>query len=146
MQVKCVTCYLARILVPCLCSFFILPLPPPPPQAFLRLSSVEHSESPEKWRQARGPRNTLISLIINSNIRPNVIVSNCMGTRQILPNAHSDLTRGWGVGVWGLRLQHNNNNNNNDNNFFFFFKENTKITLFIDLKKIDFLQIQEYEY
>ena len=59
--------------------FFILPLPPPPPQAFLRLSSMEHSESPEKWRQARGPRNTLISLIINSNIRPNVIVSNCMG-------------------------------------------------------------------
>ena len=59
--------------------FFILPLSPPPPQAFLRLSSMEHSESPEKWRQARGPRNTLISLIINSNIRPNVIVSNCMG-------------------------------------------------------------------
>ena len=32
----------------------------------------------------------------------------------------------------------NNNNNNNNNNFFF-----TKITLFIDLKKIDYLQIQE---
>ena len=68
--------------------FFILPLPPPPPQAFLRLSSMEHSENPEKWKQARGPRHALISLIINSNICPNVIVSNCMGMRQILPNAH----------------------------------------------------------
>ena len=83
--------------------FFILPLPPP--QAFLRLSSMEHSKNPEKWRQARRPGPTVISLKINSNIRPNVIVSNCMGMRQILLNAHSDLTRGWGVGVWGLGLQ-----------------------------------------
>ena len=30
--------------------------------------------------------------------------------------------------------------------FFFYKLNNTKITLFIDLKKIDFLQIQEYEY
>ena len=36
------------------------------------------------------------------------------------------------------------NNNNNNNNIFFL--NNTKITLFIDSKKIDFLQIQEYEY
>ena len=35
-------------------------------------------------------------------------------------------------------------NKNNDNNFFFL--NNNKITLFIDSKKIDYLQIQEYEY
>ena len=102
--------------------FSILPLPPPPPQAFVRLSSMEHSETHEKWRQVRGPRNTLIFLIINSNIRPNVIVSNCMGMRQILPNAHSDLTREWGVrggGVEGVGLHNNNNNNNNNNNCLF---------------------------
>ena len=40
-------------------------------------------------------------------------------------------------------INNNNNNNNNDNNFFFFLKKNK--TLFIDLKKIDYLQIQEYE-
>ena len=40
---------------------------------------------------------------------------------------------------------YNNNNNNNDNNNNN--NNNNKITLFIDSKKkIDFLQIQEYEY
>lgn len=54
--------------------FFILLLPPP--QAFLRLSSVERSEKPERWRQARSPGPTLISLLLITNILPKVIVSN----------------------------------------------------------------------
>ena len=42
------------------------------------------------------------------------------------------------------RRDNNNNNNNNNNNFF---NNNDNNTLFIDfLKKIDYLQIQEYEY
>ena len=30
--------------------------------------------------------------------------------------------------------------------YYYYYKKNNKITLFIDSKKIDYLQIQEYEY